>query len=324
MILRFLIAVVACLIFGAGTADALQLQFPLACEIGKDCFIQQYVDHDASSGVADYRCGVETYDGHDGTDFRVSDVKADVEVRAAAPGIVKAARDGMDDRLATTPDLLAAVSKVECGNGLVIAHEEGYETQYCHMRKGSLIVHVGDKVDAGAPLGRVGYSGAAAFPHLHLSVRQNGSKIDPFSGPMALDCHQPPQGMWDQKSAAQLSYQGPTVITTGWSSGAVTSDGIELRAYTDQPRADWPALVAFARIINVRQGDEINLTVSGPAGELAHNDVALNHDKAQDMLFAGLRPHQALSAGRYEAKLVISRDSTAIVSKIFVVEIAAK
>ena len=38
----------------------------------------------------------------------------------------------------------------------------------------------GDPVTAGQRLGGVGYSGMAAFPHVHLSVRRNGVAVDPF------------------------------------------------------------------------------------------------------------------------------------------------
>ncbi|PPR23785.1 MAG: hypothetical protein CFH38_00963, partial [Alphaproteobacteria bacterium MarineAlpha10_Bin1] len=37
------------------------LEVPVACELGRDCFIQFYVDRDAQSGVKDYRCAGLTY-----------------------------------------------------------------------------------------------------------------------------------------------------------------------------------------------------------------------------------------------------------------------
>ena len=60
------------------TAEPLppRLSFTLECEIGKTCYIQKYVDHDASEGYQDYRCGVLSGDKHDGTDIRLVDVAA--------------------------------------------------------------------------------------------------------------------------------------------------------------------------------------------------------------------------------------------------------
>jgi hypothetical protein len=71
----------------AASAGAPQLVMPLACEVGRSCAIQQYVDHDASSGDRDYRCGTLTYNGHNGTDFRLPTTaiqRAGIDVLAAA------------------------------------------------------------------------------------------------------------------------------------------------------------------------------------------------------------------------------------------------
>src|SRR5512139_1973201 len=83
---------------------AVEFGLPVHCAMGKDCFIQQYVDHDQGTGRRDYRCGSATYDGHDGTDIRVRSLAdaGTVSVVAAASGVVKAVRDGVEDRLAVT------------------------------------------------------------------------------------------------------------------------------------------------------------------------------------------------------------------------------
>src|SRR5574340_591175 len=83
-----------------GEGAAPPFRMPLNCEYGKTCFIQNYVDHDPGPGRADYRCGRLSYDGHHGTDFRLRDevdMERGVYVVAAAPGVVKAIRDGMAD-----------------------------------------------------------------------------------------------------------------------------------------------------------------------------------------------------------------------------------
>src|SRR4051812_32631471 len=74
--------------------------FPVDCEIGRTCMVQNYFDHDPKSGVVDYMCGFLTYDGHDGTDIRVPNLtamKKGVNVVAAADGKVRAIRDEMED-----------------------------------------------------------------------------------------------------------------------------------------------------------------------------------------------------------------------------------
>ena len=63
------------------------LVWPVACELGQTCFIQNFVDHDSSGAAKDFRCGSRTYNNHDGTDIRLIDTQAEkngVAVLAAA------------------------------------------------------------------------------------------------------------------------------------------------------------------------------------------------------------------------------------------------
>ena len=154
-------------------AQNIQLGMPIACEVGRTCYIQHYVDIDPSPSAKDYKCGTLTYDKHNGTDFRVPSLEsqqAGVEVLASASGRVLRTRDGAQDGAFRRSER-EAVRDVECGNGVVIEHAEGWETQYCHMANGSLPVKPGDLVERGRPLGRVGLSGLTEFPHLHFTVR---------------------------------------------------------------------------------------------------------------------------------------------------------
>src|SRR5690606_33023540 len=101
----------------------LKLSLPLDCEPGRTCFLQHYVDIDTGSDARDFRCGSATYDGHKGTDFRLLSTAAarrGVRVLAAAPGVVKAVRDGLEDSIARESGGKAGVSGVECGKGLVV------------------------------------------------------------------------------------------------------------------------------------------------------------------------------------------------------------
>jgi len=69
--------------------QAIELGLPIDCDVGRNCVIQQYVDHDLSSKARDYQCGTLTSDGHNGTDFRLPNLaarRAGVSVLAAADG----------------------------------------------------------------------------------------------------------------------------------------------------------------------------------------------------------------------------------------------
>ncbi len=252
----------------ANAGTALQLSLPLACTPGKDCFIQQYVDVQPGPGEKDYRCGTATYEGHDGTDFRVLSIAAaaaGVPVLAAAAGRVKGTRDGMEDHLIATREDEALVKGRECGNGVLIDHGDGWETQYCHMRRGSLKVGEGDSVAAGTPLGLVGYSGDAAFAHLHLSVRQNGKAVDPFlgtsvDGTCVSNGATPAASLWAAGVREQLAYRDAAIIEAGFAASPVSPEQAEQGAIA-MPEAQSSALVFYARLINMRSGDSLRLSV---------------------------------------------------------------
>jgi murein DD-endopeptidase MepM/ murein hydrolase activator NlpD len=298
--------VVAFLLLAGGQAEALDLEIPLACTLGTDCWVQQYPDHDKGPGAADFTCGTATYDGHDGTDFRVRDTLSEVKVIAAADGAVKAIRNTMEDKLISDASDLKSVSNIECGNGVVLTHPGGFETQYCHMRKGSITVRAGQKVKAGDALGLVGYSGAAQFPHLHLSLRRAGKKLDPFSGELGQDCAADDTSMWSKKAQASLTYQPAAVLDFGWHSGKVETAMLEKGELTrEAPRSDWPALVAYAWLINLQKDDEITLTMQAGTTTPTTNKVKLDRNKAQYVLFAGKKRGDAWK-GPHQAELVVT------------------
>ena len=86
----------------ASPAGAFNLGFPLRCDLGKTCYIQQYIDHDTGPKAADFTCGSLSYDGHDGTDLALptrAAMQAGVDVLAAQAGTVKGLRDGVADFL---------------------------------------------------------------------------------------------------------------------------------------------------------------------------------------------------------------------------------
>ena len=65
------------------------------------------------------------------------------------------------------------------GNTVVIDHGVGVFTYYCHFSK--ILVEQGNDAEKGEIIGEVGATGRVTGPHLHWSVRINGSRIDPYS-----------------------------------------------------------------------------------------------------------------------------------------------
>jgi hypothetical protein len=306
------------------------LSLPLACTFGETCFIQQYLDHDPSAGVKDYRGGSMTYDGHTGVDLRVPSLAAQqkgVAVLAAAAGAVRMAQDGIADVNVQAVGL-ASVAGRECGNGLVITHDNGWETQYCHMAKGSLRVRVGDRVEAGQQLGLVGLSGRTEFPHLHFSVFHNGKLVDPFAptdAPAMPSTSDVARSLWSANAAKALVYHSPEVINFGFSAEAVSMDDIEAgRAGASRPGATSPVLIAFVRTIGLRTSDVQSFTLKGPKGEvLAHSESPpLENNVAQRYMYVGKRkPTAEWPRGMYEAEFEVRRGGAVALSRRFTFEL---
>jgi len=289
-----------------------RLAFPLACEIGRTCEVQHYVDRDPGPGVRDYRCQRRSYQGHNGVDIRVPDMAAQrggVAVLAAAAGRVARLRDGVQDisiRAAGAP----SVAGQECGNGVVVDHGGGWETQYCHLARGSIRVKVGDAVTAGQPIARVGLSGDTEFPHLHLTVRHAGQVVDPFAPDMSRPAACAAQAsLWTAAAQRQMSYKAGAVLNAGFAGAPVTMERLEAGGIAGPTPAS-AVLVAYIRAIELQAGDRIEITLLGPdGGVLAHDTTApLDRDKAQYMQYVGKkRPLQGWPRGAYAALIRVHR-----------------
>lgn len=304
-------------------AENVRLKIPVACDLGRTCSIQNYVDIASSSAAKDYKCGTLTYDGHNGTDFRLRSLdaqRAGVNVLASASGRVVRTRDGVPDG-SFVKSAREAVRDIECGNGVVIQHPDHWETQYCHMANGSLQVKPGDLVKAGQSLGQVGLSGLTEYPHLHFTVRHQGRIADPFAYGAPSGTCDGGEFLWDPSLREQLAYQERAVLNAGFTSTPVTMDIIEQgNAERDAPSIEAPAIVAFVRTIGLKVGDAQWLAVKNPAGNvIAENRaVPLDKNKAQVMLFAGRkRPASGWDQGAYKATYVVKRDGEVVLEKEF-------
>jgi hypothetical protein len=272
MILRaaIVIAGLAC----SGQALAFVIAFPLDCTLGQTCYIQQFYDHDAGADWQDFTCGSLAYDGHDGTDFALptrSAMATGVDVLAAAPGTVKGARDGV-------ADFVPFQEGKECGNGVVVDHGGGWETQYCHLKQGSVTVSVGEAVDTGTPLGQIGQSGMAEFPHLHLSVRQNGLELDPFYPVNPATCGvAPSDDLWLQTP----KYQAGGILGAGFSTEIPTFDAIKAGLIIPETLPQTaPALAMWVYLFGGQKGDAILFEILGPEGAIITERVAVERNRA--------------------------------------------
>ena len=290
------------------------LGLPVDCTLGRDCFVQQMPDMDAGPERTDPFCGIAAYDGHTGTDFRVlslADLSPGVDVVAAAPGTVLRVRDGEADRLVATPDEEAALKGRECGNGVLIEHADGLQTLICHMRASSISVAPGDRVERGAVLGQVGASGLAAFPHVEFNVLRGGERIDPFTGrAVGGGCERGSAAgsLWTAAAAEVIGRPGTQLLSVGLADGPVDAGMLAEFGPPALP-AEGGAVVVYGWGINLRDGDAMELTLSGPEGTIASDTTRIDGDKAQWIAFAGRRTP---GPGPYSGKVRILRDGEVV------------
>ena len=309
-------------VFGIRPAlgDGFTLGLPVACKIGVTCFLQNYFDADPGSAARDFQCGAATYDTHQGIDFRVpsfAQMILGIDVLASAPGTVRNVRDGMPDRL-VDQEILAKLNGRECGNGVVIDHDDGWSTQYCHLRQGSVTVKPGLSVVAGSMLGKIGNSGLAQFPHLHFGVRKDGTPIDPFTGLAATEGCGSTEGrpLWNDTAVGIIHPPQSEVIDFGFAPVAVLpEDAITMTDINANPQADWPAIVAYVSAINLMAGDVQIITLTNSDGRVVTNEIEpLKRTKASYVTYTGLkRPEGGWRNGTYSGHYRLIRDGKAII-----------
>ncbi|MBV7394749.1 M23 family metallopeptidase [Mameliella sediminis] len=301
-------------------AEDFRLSVPLHCEMGKTCFIEDYVDNDPTQGRhRDFACGINSRDGHKGTDFALLDfgvIQSGVSVLASAPGVVKRIRDSMpDDRL-----MRGVTAQNACGNAVLIDHGEGWQTLYCHLRLGSVAVAPGDLVQTGDPLGLVGLSGQTNHPHVHLTVLRNGQVVDPFRPEATGTCGDPGPTLWTDPP----TYVKTGLITAGFSDGvptlAAVSDGSARRLglTPDQP------MVLYAHAGYAQPGDVLTLTAHSPAGtEVFRRAITLDRDQISQMRAFGRKaPSTGWPLGEYLGRSKLTRDGTVIAHRFAHVTVA--
>ena len=148
------------------------------------------------------------YDGHDGTDYELiggffSMDEESATIVAGYPGEVIFVADGHYDRCHLNletwePDCDGHPVKA---NRVHLLHDTGHISFYLHMRKDSVLVEVGQWVEAGEPLGLVGSSGRSTAPHLHFELEHpDGKTFDPYAGEYSQ-----PESYWcSQKGPDEL------------------------------------------------------------------------------------------------------------------------
>ena len=301
---------------GARAQDAAApvFELPVNCAVGHICHVQNYFDTDPAAGASDYTCGVLTYDGHNGIDIRVPNLvwmARGVTVIAAAAGRVRGVRDGVKDVNIKVAGA-EAVRGRECANGVVIDHPGGWETQYCHMMEGSIVVAAGTEVHTGEPLGLIGLSGLTEFPHVHFQVRLRGTAIDPLTGAAAgATCGEGGAPLFSAAAMQDLAYRPTGLLNAGFTAAAPTGRDV-LAGEHQSPTlaAQSAALVFWVEVYGARDGDREHFRITAPDGRVLLDAEKKGPDrhKASRLTFMGKRlTADAWPLGVYNGEFVLER-----------------
>ncbi|MSO64212.1 MAG: M23 family metallopeptidase [Alphaproteobacteria bacterium] len=287
---------------------------PVQCST-EECFVQNYVDVDPGAEARDYTCGLLTYDKHTGVDIRVPNmefVRRGIPVVAAAPGIIRGARDGMDD--VNFRDIgEEAVRGKECGNGVLINHGNGWVSQYCHMRKGSIGMQNEQQVKAGDRLGPIGMSGKAEFPHVHFEVRLRGKAIDPFTGAaVGSSCDAPKNPVFAPAALNALSYRRSGLLNAGFARQEPKSEEVlEGKLQPPSFAADAPQVIFWAEVYGLDRDDRQRFVIRGPNGRVVAEktlEASADHRaRSLSNLVATLNAGRTWPAGVYRGEYSLER-----------------
>jgi hypothetical protein len=208
-----------------------------------------------------------------------------------------------------------AVAGREAGNSVVIDHGEGWETQYSHLRKGSVAVRAGDVVQRGQPLGAVGLSGNTEFAHLHFEVRHRGKAVDPFVGLEATkQCQAGEEPLWQQQTLGLLSYVATGVLDAGISGAPPSlSDGSVDPQNIERFSALSRAAVFWVHIYGAQANDIEEFSLIGPDGSvIAARRGRIERNRAQWLAYVGKKQGGSpWASGRYQGKYVLTRPGDA-------------
>ena len=172
-------------------------------------FISFYPDEDRDVGnISDYNCGLNRswnqniFTAAEIGGFYYMDEMA-TPILAAADGIVAFANDSQFDRWQYGDDTQNATSNI-----VTIGHTNGYSTNYWGIKKNSIMVSVGDTVQAGDTIAYPGCSTPNAFrPHLLFNVENSSNNQNQFGSPWSGECGSE-NSMWLE----QLPYSGDTTV----------------------------------------------------------------------------------------------------------------
>jgi hypothetical protein len=142
----------------------------------------------------------------------------------------------------------------------------------------------------GGVLGKIGLSGRTQFPHVHVSMRHNGIRIDLFAPSGRLTCHSSVDTLWD----TAIEYDAGGLLS--------------LRFFDHSPKIE---TLRFG--IGVQKGDIVTLRIDGPRSTSSEHSVTMDRNQAHFMRLGGKKlSRRVWRSGEYHATATMTRDSQII------------
>lgn len=302
-------------------AAAIQFSKPVDCIMGEECYVQNYIDQQPGLDSQDFQCGTLSYNEQNSIDIRTRDyskLNEGIKVIAAADGMVIGVRNGLSDYPLKNREKLddktqQLIASKPCGNGVIIDHGEGWQTQYCHLRRNSIPVKNGQKVKAGAVLGVIGKSGHTTFPHTSVHFKKDGLTVDPYTGTnIETGCVEPKnaKGLWTDKASNEMAYRETALLGFGLSVEVPNETGarygnyrIRKMDYDDGPIHTW------VDILGVKRDDILAVRIYGHEGSLLVNNEKVfekNHSVVFQY-FGSKMPTAGWPPGNYRIEYLLIR-----------------
>ena len=293
-----LVGIIAFLCTIGNQAMALEFQFPVACRIMQDCWITNHVDLRGTSILKeDYMCGQKATDQYPSTDISLGSYAAlaqNIAVIATADGNVRSAGNVGG----------------ACGHRIIIDHDNGWASSYCHLKPETIQIREGTPVKRGQIIAAVGMSGAAEWPRLSFTLTRNGMIFDPFSGRTTLEgCEATSHSLW--VGGINPPYEPAHITSIGFSTGFPSSAEI-MRGMDSVPSAstEIPRLSLWGMMMNTAYGDRVNLVIKSPDNRILKEETIEmeSDDHYFPLYFTATRNNMVWEPGLYRGTLTLTRN----------------
>ncbi len=290
-------------------ASELKFNTPIQCKIGEDCFLLNQLEK--------VGCGQLPFSTKDGVMFIAKHdalVRDGIKILASQNGKVKAVRSNVDDQDKST------VSIAPCGNGIIVTHANGYETQYCYLHKDTIKLKKGDKVKEGQELGLMGMSGNINYPAMLFTLKRKNKHIDPFTNNhKSEDCvYNHDKSLWNPETIKTMIHSETIITNYGFTTEEPEIAKARNGDYNTMTIAGNTNIIGyFIDLIGVYEGDLIIIEMLSPDGYkiVSYQKKFVDFNPRAFAHIVYKNQSQKLNEGEYKISFKLLRQGSIIIEK---------